>query len=93
MFVFVFVFVLWLKKCEVRMKVDARSRLLGSVWRKEGRSVGSVGKGCSGGNIETVALLFNVWVVWGCWCGEPGVICNAHTESVANWEGGTLGVE
>ena len=37
MFVFVFVFVLWLKKCEVRMKVDARSRLLGSVWRKEGR--------------------------------------------------------
>ena len=87
------------------MKVDARSRLLGSVWRKEGRSggsvgsvgslssVGSVGKGCSGGNIETVALLFNVWVVWGCWCGEPGVICNAHTESVANWEGGTLWVE
>ena len=81
------------------MKVDARSRLLGSVWRKEGRSVGSlssvgsVGKGCSGGNIETVALLFNVWVVWGCWCGEPGVIRNAHTESVANWEGGTLGVE
>ena len=93
------------------MKVDARSRLLGSVWRKEGRSVGSVGsvssvgsvgsvssvgsvgKGCSGGNIETVALLFNVWVVWGCWCGEPGVIRNAHTESVANWEGGTLWVE
>ena len=64
------------------MKVDARSRLLGSVWRKEGSSVGSVGslssvgsvgsvgKGCSGGNIETVALLFNVWVVCWCWCGE-----------------------
>ena len=60
------------------MKVDARSRLLGSVWRKEGRkegvgsvgNVGSVGKGCSGGNIETVALLFNVWVVCWCWCGE-----------------------
>ena len=45
------------------MKVDARSRLLGSVWRKEGRSGGSVGSVGSVGTVgkdapeETLRLL------------------------------------
>ena len=52
------------EKCEVRMKVDARSRLPGSccVWRKEGRKD-------AGGSVETVA--HNVWLVCGEGVGSP----------------------